>query len=217
MSPLSPQPNSDAPREDLTTRSRIGLAAIELFAARGYAGTSMADIAVRVGISKPGLYNHYHSKEELLLELLRHSLDAWKDASRPALLTHGSCQERLWNHLIAAVEFTAHHPHELAIVRLAASLIGGELGERVGQIVATQKEDYLRVLNDFFAEGLSRGELREAPAVDLALAWRSFLDGLLTDLVFKTRSQNIGRERLRNIWKIVWRGLEGPVEIRNPP
>ncbi|MCH9650529.1 MAG: TetR/AcrR family transcriptional regulator [Deltaproteobacteria bacterium] len=216
MSPRSPQPPGPPPREDLTTRARIGLAAIELFAARGYAGTSMADIAVRVGISKPGLYNHYHSKEELLLELLQHSLDAWRDASRPALFADGSCQERLWNHLMAAVEFTTDHRHELAIVRLAASLIGGELGERVGQIVAAQKEDYLRVLNDFFAEGLSRGELREAPAVDLALAWRSFLDGLLTDLVFKTRAQSLGRERLRNIWKIVWRGLEGPTENRNP-
>ena len=211
MPPLRHHPTSDTPTEDLTTRARIGLAAIELFAAKGYAGTSMTDIALRVGISKPGLYNHFRSKEELLLELLQHSLDAWRDASRPALFSPLTCRERLWNHLVAAVQFTTDHRHELAIVRLAATLIGGELGERVSQIVAAQKQDYLRVLDDFFSEGLERGELQDAEAADLSLAWRSFLDGLLTDLVFRAPSQGLDPERLRRLWEIVWRGLEGPI------
>jgi TetR/AcrR family transcriptional regulator, regulator of cefoperazone and chloramphenicol sensitivity len=48
------------------SRQRILAAAIELFAARGYAGTSMRDIAETVGMTKAALYYHFSSKEEVL-------------------------------------------------------------------------------------------------------------------------------------------------------
>jgi AcrR family transcriptional regulator len=48
------------------SRQRILAAAIELFAASGYAGTSMRDIAEAVGMTKAALYYHFSSKEEVL-------------------------------------------------------------------------------------------------------------------------------------------------------
>ncbi len=45
--------------------------AAELFADRGYAGTSMAEIAEACGTSKALLYHYYDSKEELLSDLLQ--------------------------------------------------------------------------------------------------------------------------------------------------
>jgi AcrR family transcriptional regulator len=48
------------------TRQRILAAAIELFAANGYAGTSVRDIAEAVGMTKAALYYHFSSKEEIL-------------------------------------------------------------------------------------------------------------------------------------------------------
>lgn len=44
-------------------------AALELFAERGYFGTSMQDIAHAVGIRASSLYNHVSSKEQVLAEL----------------------------------------------------------------------------------------------------------------------------------------------------
>ncbi len=40
--------------------------ALELFARSGYLGTSMSDIANRLGITKGALYKHYTSKQEIL-------------------------------------------------------------------------------------------------------------------------------------------------------
>ena len=48
------------------TRERILHAALALFAQRGYAGTSMSDIAGALGLSKAALYRHYESKQAIL-------------------------------------------------------------------------------------------------------------------------------------------------------
>ncbi len=48
------------------TRERILAAALELFAGQGYAGSSIRDIAERVGVTKAALYYHFRSKEEIL-------------------------------------------------------------------------------------------------------------------------------------------------------
>lgn len=48
------------------TKNRILEAALELFAQNGYRGTSMQDIAARLGITKAALYKHYAGKQEIL-------------------------------------------------------------------------------------------------------------------------------------------------------
>ncbi|MDD6799020.1 MAG: helix-turn-helix domain containing protein [Firmicutes bacterium] len=48
------------------TKKRIPEAALELFSQNGYVGTSMSDIAKRLGITKPALYKHYAGKHEIL-------------------------------------------------------------------------------------------------------------------------------------------------------
>ena len=48
------------------TKERIMEAALELFAQKGYLGTSMSDIAKCLGITKAALYKHYVGKEEIL-------------------------------------------------------------------------------------------------------------------------------------------------------
>lgn len=58
----------DARRTD--TRQRILDVAAGQFAARGYAGTSIRDIADALGVTKAALYYHFSSKEEILQALV---------------------------------------------------------------------------------------------------------------------------------------------------
>ena len=48
------------------TKERILDEALKLFAQSGYMGTSMNDIADRLGVTKAALYKHYTSKQEIL-------------------------------------------------------------------------------------------------------------------------------------------------------
>ena len=58
---------NDDPRP---TAERILDAAEDLFAEKGYAATSLGDVADRVGIRSPSLYNHFRNKEALYQAVL---------------------------------------------------------------------------------------------------------------------------------------------------
>ncbi len=51
-------------------RRAVLKAAADLFAERGFGGTNLADVAAALGISRPGLYYHFASKEKLLEALI---------------------------------------------------------------------------------------------------------------------------------------------------
>jgi AcrR family transcriptional regulator len=53
------------------TRERLLLAAVDVFARRGYDGTRVADIAEAADVSSGALYAHFGSKAELLVAALR--------------------------------------------------------------------------------------------------------------------------------------------------
>jgi AcrR family transcriptional regulator len=57
---------TDTPR----TRDRILDVALELFTEKGYDATSMREIAERLGITKPALYYHFDSKDDIVRALL---------------------------------------------------------------------------------------------------------------------------------------------------
>jgi AcrR family transcriptional regulator len=50
-------------------KERVDRASVELFAARGIDGVSIADIATDAGVSQGALYRHYRSKDELATQL----------------------------------------------------------------------------------------------------------------------------------------------------
>lgn len=52
------------------TRERIQDVARELFVRQGVQRTSLQDIADRLGITKPALYYHFSSREELVRSIL---------------------------------------------------------------------------------------------------------------------------------------------------
>src|ERR687886_478685 len=54
-----------------TRREELTRIAARLFAAKGYQGTSLADLASALGVQKPSLYHHIASKEDLLWEVAR--------------------------------------------------------------------------------------------------------------------------------------------------
>lgn len=71
----------DARRTD--TRERILTAAARMFTARGFAGTSIRDIADELGVTKAALYYHFTSKDEILHEIVDKPLAAIREAIGP--------------------------------------------------------------------------------------------------------------------------------------
>ncbi|MEV0144666.1 MULTISPECIES: TetR/AcrR family transcriptional regulator [unclassified Nonomuraea] len=75
--PLRDSPSAPTRRERARQRrEEIIVIAAELFAERGYRGTSLAEVAARAGITEPGLLHHFGNKAGLLLAVIeRRDLD----------------------------------------------------------------------------------------------------------------------------------------------
>ena len=63
-----------------TRRSELTREAARLFAARGYHGTSIGDIARALGVQKGSRYAHIESKQDLLYEATREGAEAFHSA-----------------------------------------------------------------------------------------------------------------------------------------
>lgn len=117
-----------------TTADRILDAAEDLFAEKGYSATSLGDVADRVGIRSPSLYNHFRNKEALYQAVLERLLEEF---SRPLLEMEKSeelTQDRILQWLETIVR--QHHSNpNLARLLQHAALSGGphtnELIERL--------------------------------------------------------------------------------------
>lgn len=56
--------------EKIDTKKKILDKALELFSLKGYSSTSVDEIAMKVGIKGPSLYNHFSSKKDIFLSLV---------------------------------------------------------------------------------------------------------------------------------------------------
>jgi AcrR family transcriptional regulator len=63
--------HAEASRDKMTEKqSRIVEAAVELFAEKGYSGSSTSEIAQRAGVAEGTIFRHYKTKKELLLSIV---------------------------------------------------------------------------------------------------------------------------------------------------
>lgn len=119
--------------EQPTTFERILDAAEDLFAEKGYSATSLGEVADRVGIRSPSLYNHFRNKEALYQAVLERLLS---DFSQPLerLAAEPVTYDSVFHWLEAIVR--QHHANpNLARLLQHAALSGGphtnELIERL--------------------------------------------------------------------------------------
>jgi AcrR family transcriptional regulator len=62
------------------TRERLLTAAVELFGSRGFEATSMKDLAAAAGVQAPAIYNHFQSKEDILIAATTWALEDFYNA-----------------------------------------------------------------------------------------------------------------------------------------
>ncbi|MEW2437408.1 TetR/AcrR family transcriptional regulator [Streptomyces caniferus] len=153
-------------------RTRIEDAAARLFAERGFAGTTIGEIAAEAGLSKPMLYRHFDSKQELHLALLERHRDELAAAPVHELLYgEGDLATRMTAMYDAWFGYVQGHPYTWRM--MFRDTTGDE------QVVAfhrevqrRQRETDMALLREF-APGIPEAELEP-----LGEAIRSSLYGL---------------------------------------
>lgn len=73
----------------MTRKEEIILVTLELAAANGLSNVSMSQIAEKMGMRKPSLYNHFHSKEEIIAAMYQYLRDKSKEQLSLAEIDYG--------------------------------------------------------------------------------------------------------------------------------
>lgn len=108
-----PNRGTDAPRKRLSAperREAIMAAAMELLAERGYHGASLGEIAEASGISKPVIYDHFRSKQELHVSLLNRNREELMGHVAASIAEEETAEEQLRRSVEAFFEFAERHP-----------------------------------------------------------------------------------------------------------
>lgn len=107
-----------------TTAERILDEAEAVFAAHGFDGTSLGDVADRVGIRGPSLYNHFKNKRELYAAVLERLLDPFF-ALLDDLVAQPPSPARAQNALETMLRHHTDHPNLARLIQQAV-LAGGD-------------------------------------------------------------------------------------------
>lgn len=158
-------------------REQIYIHAAELFCTRGFAATSMANIAEAVGITKAGLYYFVRNKEELLYTLMTFSMDRLdRDVIAPARAIDDDPVRRLTaivrSHLHLVMQVTTPVGNPLTIILEEPVGLGAE---RAAEIKA-RKAGYSMFLRETLEEIGRAGGL---VAVDTRMATFAILSIIL--------------------------------------
>lgn len=98
-------------------REQLIVVARELFAAKGFEGTSVEEIAAKAGVSKPVVYEHFGGKEGAYAVVVDRETRALHDAIRSAITTPGArSRELLERGAMALLDYIDHCPDGFRIL-----------------------------------------------------------------------------------------------------
>jgi AcrR family transcriptional regulator len=161
-------------------------AAIEEFMQSGFEGTSMEAIARRSSLSKGGLYHHFNSKDEILIEanrLLNEPVGSMMEkAGREESPSRAIC------HFIEQyLKYWKEHQKELVFFFLSFTKVLDS--PPLWQMYADYTNEYVGFFETLYQQGIEKGEFAEHPPYQSAITLTTAMDGITGHLVINPNLQ----------------------------
>ncbi|VTU37981.1 HTH-type transcriptional regulator MtrR [Variovorax sp. PBL-H6] len=192
---------------------RIVEAAVQLFATRGYASSTLEEVAAKAGFTKGAVYYYFKSKERLLLDVLsaieQRSIDATVEAVRR---DGGTPSAQLVNFVRHQTRWAARHPKDLAVV----VLLSMETANRKSKVRTRMLGMYAkisRLLEEIIDAGKRSGEFcTDQETKDTALYLQAVHDGNMMIWYRSGTDPDIGRKLTRATFSGFLHAVKGVAE-----
>jgi TetR/AcrR family transcriptional regulator, cholesterol catabolism regulator len=138
-----------------TRRRQIEDVASALFSSRGYAATSMRDIARALDLQGGSLYSHIPSKEAVLAAIVEEAAEDFHAAVGPIAERPGPAAERLREMVVAHVRVVTGGRERAKVFLFEWTFLGEERRAAIARSRSAYQDHFERVV----AEGVASGEL----------------------------------------------------------
>ncbi|MEA1962377.1 MAG: TetR/AcrR family transcriptional regulator [Bacillota bacterium] len=156
-------------------------AAVEVFSRNGYHNTKMGEIAAVAGIGKGTIYEYFDSKLQLFQETLKSGIETYFSSLSKEDLEQKSVEEKIRMVVEGHIHFCRQHGQLTKIVFWDAETLDDEVKEWMYQM-RKDKEAYM---NEFFADAIARGELREMDPYLVTLMVAGIIGSMWAPLVLE--------------------------------
>jgi AcrR family transcriptional regulator len=140
--------------------------ATRLFAERGFAGTSLQDVADAMGMTRSALYYYVRNKDQLLAQLVTEITEGPADAAEEIAGRDLEPVEKLRTLVRLIAGRQAHHPARFRLVIRSESELPAELASAHETAKRRVLDGFVRVID----EGVRTGQFRPRPVRTTALA-----------------------------------------------
>lgn len=128
--------------------------ALNKFVEQGYHGTSVRQIAAGAGLSVPGLYHHFPSKQALLVGIMDASMDELLERTRSAEAGAGSSPSDRFDAVVEALLLFHIHRRDAAFV-CSTEIRSLDPANRAAYI--SKRDEEQRLLDAIVAAGVDAG------------------------------------------------------------
>lgn len=190
----------------MTTKNRIRDVSYYYFANYGYEGTSLSQIATKIGVKTPSLYAHYKSKEDMFFYCLDHALESDMKFFKQMLEEYHDLpirktlydllknyEERLKNEILSLfclrTLYSPPHAFKLQLFNLT--------NERIFKLG--------KLLYPFFERAKQSSDLNDLKVEEAVEAYLCLFDGLIIEFMYA------GSERFQYRLKASWKAFKSGV------
>jgi AcrR family transcriptional regulator len=188
-------------------RARLMETAIDMFAEKGYAGTSVREIVDRAGVSKPVLYYYFQSKEGLFLAILDTAENLQKQLLAGVLESEGNVLDRLlmlYRRLYAGID------ERRSLYKMIHGLIFGPPQGAPDYDFTRYHRHMIDTICKIYNAGIAGGEVRKAAAEEVAYLVLSLIDFCLH--MDQVKPQLSDPQRLERLLRMAFEGINKGTE-----